>query len=95
MALRETTICVSSVFTHMDMEGDNIVFARVGLVKSPSNRVRTRRPSTHLWRFSTCKVILALALLGDGQCEELQAKHIEVSAGLLHASTGTRFLLER
>ena len=52
VALRETTIFVSSVFTHMDLEGDNIVFARVGPVKSPSNRVGTRRPSTHL-----CKVL--------------------------------------
>ena len=56
MALRDTTIFVSSVFTHLDLEGDNIVFARVGLDKFPSNRVSTRRASTRLWRFSTCKV---------------------------------------
>ena len=38
--------------------------------------------------------ILALALPGDGHCEELQPKHIDVSAGLLHASAGKYFLLE-
>ena len=45
-----TTIFVSSVFTHLDLEGDNIVFAIVGLVKFPSKSVSTRRALTHLSR---------------------------------------------
>ena len=48
--------------------------------------------ATHLEIFKC--FILALALPGDEQGKELQAKHIEVSAGLLHASAGMRFLLE-
>ena len=49
VALRETIIFdpVSSRY---------IVFARVDLVRISSNRVSTRRPSTHLWRFLICKV---------------------------------------
>ena len=93
VALRETTIFVSSVFTHMDLEGDHIVFARVGLVKislQQCGHQETVDSSLEIFK----SFILAFALPGDGHCEEHQAKHIGVSAGLLHASAGMRFLLE-
>ena len=88
LALRKTTIFVSSVFTHMDLEGNNIVFAKDGRVKI------FLQPCGHEEAVSTFKIHLASMLPGDKRREELQAKHIEVSAGFLHASTGMRFSLE-
>ena len=59
VALHETTV-------FGPVSSRNIVFARVVLVKISSNRVSTRRLSTHLWRFSTCKIfILALVFPDD------------------------------
>ena len=69
---------MSSVFTHMDLEGDNIVFARVGFVKisfQPCGHEEAVDSSLEI--FNLQSFILALALPGDGHCEELQAKHIE------------------
>ena len=83
MVLRETTIFVPSVFTHMDLEGDNIVFARVSLVKisfQPCGHEEAVDDSS-LEIFNLQSFILALALPGDGHCEELQAKHIECPLG--------------
>ena len=94
LALRKTTIFLSGDFTHMDLEGNNIVFQSMALSRSSSNREGTRKPSTHFWSFSTYKIHLASTLPGDRRREELQAKHIEVSAGFLHASAGMRFSLE-
>ena len=37
-----------SVLTHIDLKGDNIIFARVGLVKISLQPMGTRMPSTHL-----------------------------------------------
>ena len=82
VALRETTIFVSSVFTRMDLEGDNIVFAKVGLVKisfQPCGHEEVVDSSLEI--FNLQSFILALALPGDGHCEELQAKHIECPLG--------------
>ena len=82
MALRETTIFVSSVFTHMDLEGDNIVFAKVGLVKISFQLCgHEEAVDSSLEIFNLQSFILALALPGDGHCEELQAKHIECPLG--------------
>ena len=89
VALRETTIFVSSVFTQHRL--------RKGCpcqdLLQPCGHEEAVDSSLEI--FNLQSFILALALPGDGHCEELQAKHNEVSAGLLYASTGMRFLLER
>ena len=43
---------VSSVFTHMAWKATTSSSQGLALSRSPSNSVGTRRPSTHLWRFS-------------------------------------------
>ena len=47
-----------------------------------------------LWLAVKCSRLAKTSANGAGHCEELQAKHIDVSAGLLHASAGKCFLLE-
>ena len=74
-------------------EGDHLVFARVGLVKISLQQCgyeKTVDSSLEVFK----SFILALALPGDGHCEELQAKYIDVSAGLQHASAAMCLLLE-
>ena len=82
VALRETTIFVSSVFTHVDLEGDNIVFARVGLVKislQPCGHEEAVDSSLKI--FNLQSFILALALPGDGHCEELRPNTLKCPLG--------------
>ena len=47
---------MSSVFTLWTWKATTSSSQGLALSRSPSNRVGTRKPSTHLLRFSTCKV---------------------------------------
>ena len=86
MALHETTI-------FGPVSSRNIVFARVVLVKISSNRVGTRRPSTHLWRFSTCKIfILALVFPDDDIARNFKPNTLNVRWTLTR-QCDMRFLL--